>query len=337
MRIVTLSFVILLAFVANRAFAQTDMPETGRPVLNYTLSVSAENMFARVHVNGSIQLLHGRFAPMSVRHNINEFLQPGLNTITIDYEPFDEVRRAYTPHEGVAIEVNLNRQSFYGDEPVVNESITLYSGRYSPEESVMKEQDASVFGFGPADHGTGAFARQDFELVPMEIAYGNRVSDGHGQRLTMFFEVTDTPMPTPVFVEGARLEDTPELRQDLVDAYSNLHDAVAAEDEARFREITRLYNDHQAQVLGYTSGEALMEDVRRQVPLGAPDGSSLAEIPPDLAGRRLEFGSEGRTVRFDPDPIAFLDDSGTQVASYTYFFCRIDGQLEVCHQQSLPY
>lgn len=309
-----------------------------RPELNYSLTVTGENMQARLYVNGAPLFLHGRFEPIQVTVPITDQLQPGRNEITVDYEPFDMEAQAFTPHAGVALQIYVRRQSnalLEGEK--TDEMVHLFSGRFDPVTGKMQALDQSAFGQGPLMRKDGGLQAGPSFLAPVEMVYTNRVSDGNAMRLSMELDITDTPMSTPPWIGSPALSDTPALRAALAARYRELHSIISHNAETDYRRKLELVNAHLALTLGYKDAGALADAVRSRTPLGPPPGAQLAPLPADLENMQLEFGSDARLVRFAPDPIAFVTPEGDEAGGYGYFFCGKGEALEVCFMQDIPY
>jgi hypothetical protein len=268
---------------------------------------------------------------------ITEMLQPGTNEIVLDYEPLNAEEQSYTPHAGVAVQVQLQRQSDAFAKTALAEEVDLFSGRYNPETGQMEgAAEASVFSGNPLVRQQGGLKAGPVRLAPVTMVYDNRDSGDTAMRLSMQIQVDDTPMSTPPWAGSPALSDTPELRRELVAAYRDLHGVIAAGDEAGWRERMALIYAHGALVLGYKDAATLADEIRKRVPLGATEGNQLAPLPADLESDLLEFGSDNRLVRFTPDPIWFETPEGESARAYGVFFCRVGEALKVCFMQSIP-
>lgn len=328
----------LMVGLATAATAEESNMTEIRPELRYTLTVHGENMQARIYVNGAPLLLHADTAPLLITVPITETLTTGTNFVIIDYEPLNVEQRSYTPHDGVKLQVSLDRRSNPLDDTsqFVTETVQLFSGRYDVETRQMKAEAESVFGQGPVKSVDGGLAAGPVQISPVEMQFNNRVSEGHAERISMRFQVDDTPMPTPPWIDSPELADTGDLRSALSARYQELHDIIARGSEAEFRNEMRYVYQHGALALGYTDAAALADDVRSKTPLGPEPGTRLAPLPSDLSQSRIEFGSDNRLVRFMPSPLRFETPDGSSAGAYRLFFCRIGEKLEICFMQSIP-
>lgn len=328
---------ILMAMMnmRNEAMAQT-ADEAGQP-LSYTMTVTGENLFAIIDVNGARIYFHNNMRPLLITLPVAATLQPGLNKVVIDYEPLDPSTETYTPHDGVMLQVKLERRTYEGAPTPFEEGVHLFSGKYDKQTGQMiAASDQSVFQQGALIHEDGGLRAGPVAVESTEIVYGNAVSEGHAMRVTMEVMIDDPWLNAPPWADGPALADTPELRAKLAQRYRQLHGIVASEDETAWRQEMRLVYGHLSRVLGYVDADAMADHVRSLTPLGAPPGASVAPLPSALEGNQLQFGVDNRMVRFIPNPVSFETPEGERVGGYGFFFCRIGDRLEICFMQDIP-
>ncbi len=347
-----LSVITALWLMAMPTNAQDiDMPDQ-RPELLYSINIDAKNMFVKLYINDAYILFHGGFDELLFTLGIDDYLKPGTNRIVIDYEPFDMEKQAFTPHEGVVLQVKLDRQSNQkfdiADDgkitvfrPEIAEEVHLFSGRYDVKTGQMQQTQESVFNQGPLVRRDGGLAVSGtFITEPVTIVYGDGTSEGHAQRLIFTFEINDVPMPTPPWVNAPPLTDTPELRAELWEAYQQMHRIIAARDEEAYRREMRLVFAHGALTRGYRDAEDLADALFKKRPFVDTPDERVAPLLPatSITTGRLDFGQdEHRLVRFFPNPIRYETENGDPSGSFGLFFCRQpEGHLAVCYVDDVP-
>lgn len=308
-----------------------------RPDLFYSINIVAENMFVVPRVNGAPLTVHGRFRPFSLTTDITRELMPGANVIQIDYEPFDTEKRSYTPHEGVRVQVMLTRSGNAIVSPDIKEEVTLFSGRYDPETMTLVASQDSVFGEGALTFEDGGLrASGGFTLAPVDIVYNDAVSRGASMRLTLPFDVSDIAMTTPPWANAEVLQDTPALREELWQAYRQVHAALASGNPDMLAQVAEPMFTHNARVIGYASAAEIAAELNARQPIAGSEGRRLAPMPPVLAATtsKLEFSADGRLVQFMSAPLGYENDAGDMAGRLYYWFCRIGDQpLQACFVQ----
>ena len=324
-----------------------------RPELLYSINIHAKNMLVKLYINDAYILFHARFDEMLFALGIDDYLKPGTNRIVIDYEPFDMEKQAFTPHEGVVLQVKLDRQSNQkfdiADDgkitvfrPEIAEEVHLFSGRYDVKTGQLQTTQKAIFPQGPVVRRDGGLVVPDtFTSEPITMVYSNRTSDGHAQRLIFTFDINDVPMPTPPWVNAPPLTDTPELRAELWQAYQQMHRIIAARDEKAYRKAMKLVFGHLALTTGYRDADSFATAIFKKRPfVDTPDKRTAPMPPASIATTgQLEFGQdEHRLVRFFPNPIRYETENGDPSGSFGLFFCRQpEGHLAVCYVKDVPY
>ena len=317
-----------------------------RPTLNYGININAKNMFVRAYVNGAPILSYARFDEFLFSMGVNNFLKPGANQIVIDYEPFDMEKQSFTPHEGVVLEIKLDRQTnqevLIDDDgnisvtrPDLTEEVDLFSGRYNVETGQMRQTLNSAFNQRPLVRQDGGLVVPDtFESSTITTVSRNRTSEGHAQRLTFTFYINDVPMPTPPWINAAPLSDTPEFRAELWQAYQQMHRIIATRDEPAYRKAMQVLFSHLALTTGYRDADQFADVIIKKRPFKDTPKKRVAPLAPaaTVIGGHLEFGPGQQMVRFFPDPIRYETGNGDPSGSHGFFFCRHpEGHLVVCH------
>ena len=311
--------------------------EMSRPEFNYVLTASAENMVARLYVNGAPLILHARLQQMRFTFPVTEFLRAGKNTITVDFEPINQATRNYTPHAGVAIELSLEQRARGGSQG----EIDLFSGQYDEDAQTLAATGVQRFSRQPLRLQAGTMsAPARYSVTPVDMNYPDRASGEAARRLSLIFMVAD-PSLGMLPQDGAPvIEDGPALRQELHAAYAAMHAAVAAGDVETYRAIMAPVLERAAYVLGYEDTAALLESVFAIQPFGPPEGATIRPMPSleQIRTAHLGFGAEGRMVEVTDSPISYVDAGGQVVGALQVMFCRQpDGALRVCHQQDIPH
>ncbi|MGO3126483.1 MAG: hypothetical protein ACTIJY_00265 [Luteimonas sp.] len=331
-----LAVMVFVTAFQEDAMAQ-DAGELQNAPYSYTITLTGENVFTEVNVNGAPLYLHGRMEPLLTTLPTTGNLQSGRNTITVEYEPYDMDLQSYTPHDGVLLQVKLERRTMlYSANPEEN-SIHLFSGKHdSAAGRMIASDDASVFGQGPLRRRDGGLRAGDVKLSDTTMVYGNRTSDGHAVRIAMDVFIEDPLLDPPPWADSPALADTPELRTELAERYRTLHGIVSANDEQGWRHEMRFVYAHLSKVLGYRDADAMADHVRRLIPLGAPEDEQISPLATDLEDGLLLFGSDQRLVKMSPNPVGFLTHDGQRVGGYGLTFCRIQQRLEICFMQDIP-
>ena len=332
--------------INTQEFNMTDQ----RPGLNYTININAENMLVKVYINDAPMLFHGTFKEVYSTRGIGDFIQPGTNRIVIDYEPFDMDKQAFTPHEGVALQIKLSRRSkqeiliddndnISVTRPDLVEEVDLFSGRYDLKTGQLQPTQKAIFPQVPLVRRDGGLVVSGtFTTKPVTMVYSNRTSEGNAQRLIFTFDINDVPMPTPPWVNAPPLTDTSELRAELWQAYQQMHRIIAARDEEAYRREVRLVFAHGALTRGYRDAEGFADALFKKRPFVDTPDERVAPLPPQTSGQ-IEFGlGPQRIVRFFPNPIQYETENGESSGSHSFFFCRQpQGHLAVCYVKDIPY
>lgn len=323
------------------AAQETDMKSRIHPGMNYLITITADDMFVVPYVNGAPLFRHLRLQNVLTTVDVTGELKPGKNEIAINFEPFDKQARAFTPHEGVKLQVKISRSSNPLVSPRVEEEISLFSGRYDAQIGEIVPSDQSVYSQGPVvqqDGNLRASGKYLLEPVVMEYTDGN--SREYARRLVLNFDIDDIPMPTPPWTDATPLQDTPELRRELAEAYAKLHRAITAGDVEEIAKVGDVMLTHEADVLGYDTPLEVASKIDSARPWAERDGARLAPLPANWGGpgTRLEFAAGDRLVSGWDSPLDYVRSDGTSIGQLVYWFCRPDGkELVACYSQDVRY
>lgn len=308
-----------------------------KPTSEYSITIQAENMFARLYVNGAPLINHVRTDKLLFSYPITQYLRAGDNRITVDYEPFDLVAGSYTPSTATALQIEL-RQARGTDRLA---EVDLLTARWDAEIGELTARNARVFGDTPIVTSGGSITGPDrFSVMPVDMNYGEDASGPDSRRVTFDFVIADETLGTLPWEAAPVLDDTPQMRAALWSGYKALHDAAARKNADAYLAI----NDPMLRRIAYTLGYEKTSDLAQRIwefsPLGGPEGSRIGPMPSEQAiqAAHLRWSADRRMVRVQQDPVAFFDEAGNQVGAYRVMFCRQpDGSMKVCHQMDIPY
>ncbi|MCF6445815.1 hypothetical protein [Nereida sp. MMG025] len=332
--IFTALITIFITFGYTQADEGTDDMTDIRAGGTYSLILRMQSMHVRVFANGAFLVNKTTDGFATFTFPITEYLKSESNQIVIEFEPMNFDTRAYTPHQEVALEIELERAV----PDVGTQRISGYSARWSPELQTYASTESSVFGFGALQRADGAFAlTAPPEMTPAAYAYASRTSGEHARKITMRFNIDDIAMPTPPWIGAPVIKDTPELRAELLAANRDLHSVMAAQDPDQFYQFFQPVYDHLALVLGYSDGRAVVEDIVSQSPLITPDYTlNPAPTETQIDQSFLFFGSDNTLVRPSPNVVSWSNADGSSERARNVFFCRMaEGGLRPCHIQDL--
>ncbi|WP_237096009.1 hypothetical protein [Nereida sp. MMG025] len=318
----------------TRSTAQ-DTTMFDRPDNYYSLSVRAENMFARVYINGAPVAYHGRLRDFQANPSMEQVMRHGENTITIDYEPFNVETESFTPHDGVRLELAIRHET--QTREVFR--IDLFNGRFNPQTQRLEMSDTNLTTGRPLVLAAGTVTVQpqlSIEPQPFPFSSG-RTSSEFSRRLTVTVDIDDPSALTPPFEDAPVLTDSPEMRDKLYDAYTRFYTAHVNNDRALYAAQMREVIDRFAYVRGYKGREEEALDATLSgPPLSGGEGEELRPLPSRSAFQtaRLSFGSNMRMVRASDHPIMYVSSqTGKNIAGVGVFFCMgQDSEMFICHQ-----
>lgn len=301
---------------------------------SYGLSVRARNMVVRLYINGAPVAFHSSLREMSYYASVARYLRAGTNTIVIDYEPIDPVERSFTPTPDMQVFVELDQSR----KSVRQGRIDVFHGRFDTERQSLRPSEEHLLTGEPLVTEAGSMAIGAVATIePVDMNYPDRESGLFARRLTMDLRLSDDSLGTLPQDGAMPLEDTPELRDRLYEAYRALHTAFMAEDAQTYGRIMSHILDRFAYVRGFAGRQ---EDVLRHQIANNPLGGAEGETIRPLASRRqfdkapLLWGANRRMVALADGPITYLDAEGRPAGGVGVMFCQHeDGSLFACHQQ----
>lgn len=327
---------LIFAHPAGPARAETHVM-ADKPEFEYVVTARAENMVARLYVNGAPLIFHAQLAPMNFTFPITKFLREGENTFTVDYEPIDPDARTYTPHAGVRAALQLDQRATSGSLG----KIDIFSGQHDVEAGTLVASEVEQVTGLPLRTQAGVMqAPARYTVTPVNINYPDRPTGEFARRLSVTFTIADPALTTLPQEDAQVLQDTPEMRADLYDAYAAMHRAVGGRDVDTYRALMQPVLGRMAHVLGYSDTAAVLEAVFKLSPFGGPEGSTLRPLMTSdaMQSAHLNWSVDRRMVSVTPNPMGFRDASGAPAGGYRVMFCRVpDGPFLVCHQQDIPY
>lgn len=323
------------------------MEETRRPDLAYNLVVFSSGMMFKVYVNGALTYAHLRTKEASQTIGVNNYLQEGENLVEIAYEPFNIAEENYTPTEGMKLQVQLTRYPFMKsiDKPPYVErvydprtaDIHLFSGQYDTKtgELAPNPDEHSVYGQGPLRRSqNGLNATDKYTLEPTKIVYTDAESGEYARKISFRFSITDSVFPTPPWIAGDVLKDTPELRFELYGAYRALYDSYKARDRDAYIKEANILFSRTALTTGYKDAATVANHIMDQEDAFWHSYDRLKPFPTreEFAKYRLEFGTQNHLVKVIPGAIRFEPEGeGSEPTYIPYVFCRPKNErLQVC-------
>lgn len=304
------------------------------PKYDYGLSLRAENIVARLYINGAPVAFHADLRPMSWYRGVTRYLRSGTNSITVDYEPINVDTRSYTPHGGVMMYAELDQS----EQSSTQARVDLFHGRFDETAQTLVATDTHILTGAPLVPQAGTMAGPErYAVTPVDMNYPDRDSGEHAQRVAFEFTIADDTLGTLPQDGAPELSDTPELRMALFEAYSTLHQSFANSDTEAYGKQMQAVLSRFAYVRGAKGREdELLAYQVQNNPLAGTEEERLAPLPPRLAFEtgKLTWGAENRMVGLADAPIAYLGADGQKVRLVEVMFCQgADGALFVCHQK----
>lgn len=250
--------------------------------------------------------------------NIGKQLQPGANTISLLFSPLTGETGAggsylFELRDGLLIDITIERRDFGTGE---SQEISAVRLRYDMAQADFVAEDKTAAGLDrmlaqPLLRTDGRYTISDLPPSrPITFWTGDRAE---GYRLDVGIEVDAEELPPFHWrADAIRLEDTPELRKELMQAYQRLHGRIARGDRAAILQEARPVWERSAFIL--TTRASTAEEFVENSELGFdifdqthPDGSELQELRmlESVGEAALQFMDDGKLVRFRPDPIAW--------------------------------
>ncbi|GGW62121.1 hypothetical protein [Vreelandella hamiltonii] len=306
----------------------------------YSAYIHTREVAWSLRVNDIFVRDNHRVAYADYSPNIGMNLQQGENTLSLLFSPITEQdpetgEYLYALHDGVEIDIAVGRNQWTTQE---RERIHLVRMRFNEEEGKFEHLDTTAGEEERVAHQ--AHLRTDAHPQLSEIDNiifgGGWTADGY--RLDITFTVDDPIPPFHWESDAVVLEDSPELRRELREAYRHLHGLIERDNtEAIFEELEPVWARTAYMLTTHDSARQFIDDTRHGLSgyerVGA-EGEVLqplfwSDAPQD---DQVEFLAEGRLVRIQPTPILWEHPpSGSErYASFPVVFYKSrDGQWRV--------
>ncbi|MFG6175881.1 hypothetical protein ACGTN6_01435 [Halomonas sp. THAF12] len=290
-----------------------------------------------IFVRDNIDVPYADYSP-----NIGLQLREGRNTLSLLFSPVtgqnDETGEyEYALHDGVEIDIAIGRNKWTENK---NERLHLLRLRYSEEKGRFESLDETAGGeprqlSQPHMRSSGDWRLGEYRNI---IFGGGWTLDGY--RLDIHFRLDDA-IPAPDWQGRAvELEDTPQLRRELREAYRRIYGMIERGDgEAIFQELKPVWERTAYMLTTEPSARAWRENSERglndEFSATPSDGSHLLPAPYWEGGPendQLEFMANNRLVRIRPNPIVWEEPpegSGSFIAFPVAFYRTEDGKWHV--------
>lgn len=288
-----------------------------------------------IFVRDNDKVVYADYSP-----NIGLNLRQGENTLSLLFSPVtgqnpETGEYNYALHDGVTIDIAIGRNQWTTGE---RERIHLVRMRYNEEKSQFEHLEQTEGGEErilnqPHLRSDGRPQLSEFENI---IFGGGWTLDGY--RLDITFIVDDPIPPFHWKKEAVELEDTPELRRELRDAYRHIHGLISRNDtEAIFRAVEPVWMRTSYMLTEQTSARDFLENTENGLAAFERVGPNGEELVPLYWEEKpqedqLEFLANNRLVRIRPTPILWeYPPSGSN--DYTsfpiVFYKSRDGQWHI--------
>lgn len=305
---------------AEDATHMTIMPVTG--------TVTAENAFVSVFVNGAPFCLSGAVREVLFTYPILSILREGENRIDFDYEPFNKPLGTYTPHDGVRVGFDV---SVLGGR-----KITPLAAQYSEAEAAMLPSDHSLLTGAPTLGGdSNTSAGGTFSVEPSAIQFRSSLSSENVERISTRFQINMPGLGDVAWAGSENLISDPEIQEELYAAYQILHRLLETNNIDGFIELARPLLLRTALANGYQDERSVADRVFELNPMGRKPGSQMAPLMSwsEFQAQPLRWGSTGQLVASFDDPIKYVDvSSGERTGGMRVFFARLPGEaMKICY------
>lgn len=307
------------------AYAEDSTQMNMKPV---TATVTAENAFVSVFVNGAPFCLSGALREVLFTYPILSILKEGENRIDFDYRPFNNSLRTFTPHDGVRVGFDV---SVLGGR-----EITLLSAQYSEEKTAMLPSDLSLLTGASAVRGdSNLSAGGTFSVEPSAIQFRSSLSDENVERISTNFKINMPGLGDVAWAGSENLTSDPKIQQELYAVYQALYRILETKNVDGFIELARPLLSRTALANGYPDERSVAERVFELNPMGGKPGSQMAPLMTwsEFQAQPLRWGSTGQLVASFDDPIKYVDiSSGERIGGMRVFFARLPGEaMKICY------
>ncbi|MFG6175887.1 hypothetical protein ACGTN6_01465 [Halomonas sp. THAF12] len=313
---------------------------------------NAENLyFAHVHTQGSAWSL--RVNDIFVRDNIDVpyadyspsigmEVREGRNTLSLLFSPItgqnDETGEyEYSLHDGVEIDIAIGRNNWKGN---TSERLHLLRLRYNEDSGRFESLDETAGGEPRQLSQAHMRSSGDWQLSEYDsniIFSGGQTLSGY--RLDIDFRLDDPVPPLHWKGQAVELEDSPQLRRELREAYRRFHTLIKrGETETIFQEVKPVWDRVAYMLTTEENGRSFIENSSQGLARFSqtrPDGAELLPAPywegaPEED--KVEFMANNRLVRIRPNPIVWEHppEGSENFASFPVAFYRTqDGKWHV--------
>ncbi|MGR2740605.1 hypothetical protein ACUY1T_19335 [Billgrantia sp. Q4P2] len=259
-----------------------------------------------IFVRDNIDVSYADYSP-----SIGLNLRTGRNTLSLLFSPItgqdpDTGEYLYALNDGMSIDIALERYQWATQK---QERIHPIRIRYSEAEGKFEHLELTAGGEvrvleQPHLRSNGRMQLSEFDNI---IFGGGQTIDGY--RLDITFTIDDPIPPFHWEREATALEDTPELRRELRDAYRHIHGLISRNDkEAIFREVEPVWERTAHMLTEEQSARDFIENSSQgleRFQQTRPDGAVLQPLywGDDPKKDQVEFLDNGRLVRIRPNPI----------------------------------
>lgn len=306
----------------------------------YNVYIHTEGSAWSLRVNDIFVRDNDKVAYADYSPNIGLNLHQGENTLSLLFSPVtgqnsETGEYNYALHDGVTIDIAIGRNQWTTGE---RERIHLVRMSYNEEESQFEQLEQTAGGEErilnqPHLRSDGRPQLSEFENI---IFGGGWTLDGY--RLDITFIVDDPIPPFHWKNEAVELEDTPELRRELRDAYRHIHGLINRNDtEAIFDEVEPVWARTAYMLTQRESARDFVDNANQGMDKFGrirPDGATLQPLywGDDSQEDQVEFLAGNRLVRIRPTPILWEHSpSGSEhYASFPVVFYKSrDGKWKV--------
>ena len=329
------SLLVLTAlFGISRPVFAEDASSAPERLPGYYVSIDADGAFWSLRINGVSVWRDFDGEQMSIGLPITPYLREGTNTIDVTFvsvmgDPYEY----NVANPGFYFTAALERSAGIGTS---GEKVTLLNIALDPATNRPIVEGKTPWGFDTVrrDVPPMVLSAHQFDEAPLVSGWGPQ-NAWTGRRATVSFQIDD-PLPAPPWADAPVMEDTPEIRAKLLDAYRVLHAALESEDRTQIRAFYEPAWKHTAAVMNYASVEQFIEKARAFESLARQPADGGVLQPLDLvrgpADFDVEFMDGGRLARIVPDPIVWANGDDAPFPTTTTnvaFFQHSDGSWKV--------
>ncbi|QEW07551.1 hypothetical protein [Nitrincola iocasae] len=296
---------ILLSSVAYATEQETYTMER-----SYYLIIRSNAVVYDVQVNGLNSKKNKELGAIDFSLPINHLMQSGENTLTLNYLALagrdpetNELIHEY--HDNFYVRIAIESMNLTTRE---RERITLMDISYDHENQTIQGNPLNPQGEEHVYETAHMFTDGEIRQASPHVIVTGRGPSFPTERLTVRFTTPDR-FPTFHWLDAVELEDTPQLRAELVAAYERMYSYIYNGNfDAFYQELAPVWRQG---AITTGVGQTAMDYVERMtieeriVPV-RPDGRTLNPLKiPDNLDHHVEFMGEGRLVRILPHPVTW--------------------------------